>query len=58
MSPVPRKEIITSSKLPGALHSYDKAIQESLYPIGIDYFDTYLIPLKVCFIKNFSVYYR
>ena len=43
---VPREELIISSKLPGAAHDYDKAIymiQESLYRIGIDYFDKYLI---------------
>ena len=43
---VPREELIISSKLPGAKHEYDKAIkmiQESLYRIGIDYFDKYLI---------------
>ena len=43
---VPREEVIISSKLPGAAHDYDKAIymiQESLYRIGIDYFDKYLI---------------
>lgn len=35
-----------SSKLPGASRNYDRAvqmIQESLYRIGIDYFDKYLI---------------
>ena len=45
-SSVPREELMISSKLPGAAHSYDKAIQmiqESLYRIGIDYFDKYLI---------------
>ncbi|MCC5895644.1 MAG: aldo/keto reductase [Alkalibacterium sp.] len=45
-SNVPREELIISSKLPGAAHDYDKAIlmiQESLYRIGIDYFDKYLI---------------
>ena len=45
-SAVPREELLISSKLPGAAHSYDKAIQmiqESLYRIGIDYFDKYLI---------------
>ncbi|SFH56736.1 aldo/keto reductase [Pisciglobus halotolerans] len=45
-SSVPREELIISSKLPGAAHEYDKAImmiQESLYRIGIDYFDKYLI---------------
>lgn len=43
---IPREELLISSKLPGASHSYDKAIQmihESLYRIGIDYFDKYLI---------------
>ncbi|WP_342387977.1 aldo/keto reductase [Salinicoccus bachuensis] len=43
---VPREQLIISSKLPGAAHDYDKAIsmiQESLYRIGIDYFDKYLI---------------
>lgn len=45
-SSVPREDLIISSKLPGAAHDYDKAIsmiQESLYRIGIDYFDKYLI---------------
>lgn len=45
-STVPREKLIISSKLPGAAHDYDKAIlmiQESLYRIGIDYFDKYLI---------------
>lgn len=45
-STVPREELIISSKLPGAAHNYDKAItmiQESLYRLGIDYFDKYLI---------------
>jgi diketogulonate reductase-like aldo/keto reductase len=43
---VPREQLIISSKLPGLAHDYDKAItmiQESLYRIGIDYFDKYLI---------------
>lgn len=45
-SSVPREELIISSKLPGHSHDYDKAIlmiQESLYRIGLDYFDKYLI---------------
>lgn len=45
-SSVPREELMISSKLPGASHGYDRAIlmiQESLYRIGIDYFDKYLI---------------
>jgi len=45
-SSVPREELMISSKLPGAAHEYDQAIQmiqESLYRIGIDYFDKYLI---------------
>ncbi len=45
-SSIPREELLISSKLPGAAHSYDAAIQmiqESLYRIGIDYFDKYLI---------------
>lgn len=45
-SSVPREELLISSKLPGNSHSYDRAIQmihESLYRIGIDYFDKYLI---------------
>lgn len=45
-SSIPREELIICSKLPGAAHEYDKAIlmiQESLYRIGIDYFDKYLI---------------
>lgn len=45
-SSVPRDQILVSSKLPGAKHKYEDAIQmiqESLYRIGIDYFDKYLI---------------
>ncbi|WP_199173106.1 aldo/keto reductase [Sporosarcina sp. P2] len=45
-SSVPREELLISSKLPGASHEYERAIlmiQESLYRIGIDYFDKYLI---------------
>ncbi|WP_025783344.1 aldo/keto reductase [Sporosarcina sp. D27] len=45
-SSVLREELIISSKLPGHSHDYDKAIlmiQESLYRIGLDYFDKYLI---------------
>lgn len=41
-----REELMISSKLPGSAHDYDKAIemiQESLYRIGINYFDKYLI---------------
>ncbi len=43
---VPREELIINSKLPGAAYDYDQAIQmiqESLYRLGIDYFDKYLI---------------
>src|SRR5699024_3148446 len=43
---VSREELMISSKLPGAAHSYEQAIQmiqESLYRIGIDYYDKYLI---------------
>lgn len=43
---VPREELIISSKLPGSDHNYDGAIQmiqESLYRLGLDYFDKYLI---------------
>lgn len=45
-SGIPREELLVSSKLPGSFHDYDKAIgmiQESLYRIGLDYFDKYLI---------------
>ncbi|TVT27058.1 aldo/keto reductase [Salinicoccus cyprini] len=45
-STIPREQLIISSKLPGAAHDYNQAIsmiQESLYRIGIDYFDKYLI---------------
>lgn len=45
-SSIPREELMISSKLPGHSHEYDKAIlmiQESLYRIGLDYFDKYLI---------------
>lgn len=45
-SSIPREELLISSKLPGMSHEFDNAIkmiQESLYRIGIDYFDKYLI---------------
>lgn len=45
-SELSRESIIVSSKLPGAAHAYDDAIdmiQESLYRLGLDYFDKYLI---------------
>ena len=45
-SSVPRDQILLSSKLPGAKHQYEDAIQmiqESLYRMGLDYFDKYLI---------------
>lgn len=45
-SPIPREEIQVTSKLPGQAHEYDRAIvfiQESLYRMGLDYFDKYLI---------------
>ncbi|SFC57195.1 Aldo/keto reductase [Alkalibacterium subtropicum] len=45
-SSIPREAFIISSKLPGEAHAYDKAImmiQESLYRMGLDYFDKYLI---------------
>lgn len=45
-SQVPREELLITSKLPGANHRYQDAIdaiQESLYRIGLDYFDNYLI---------------
>ncbi|APZ48290.1 2,5-diketo-D-gluconic acid reductase [Jeotgalibaca sp. PTS2502] len=45
-SPVPREDIIVTSKLPGRYHDYDKAIytiQESLYRANLDYYDLYLI---------------
>lgn len=45
-STVSREKLMVNSKLPGKAHEYDKAIkmiQESLYRIGLDYFDKYLI---------------
>lgn len=45
-SPVPRQELLITSKLPGRYHAYDKAvptIQESLYRANLDYYDLYLI---------------
>ncbi|WP_423189048.1 aldo/keto reductase [Alkalibacterium sp. f15] len=45
-SSIPREDFIISSKLPGEAHEYDKAIlmiQESLYRMGLDYFDKYMI---------------
>ncbi|HLS09748.1 aldo/keto reductase [Lentibacillus sp.] len=43
---VPREALRITSKLPGRYHTYDKAvkaIQESLYRAGLDYYDLYLI---------------
>ncbi|GAA3187311.1 aldo/keto reductase [Lentilactobacillus kefiri] len=45
-SGIPRSEFFVTSKLPGKYHRYDeatKAIQESLYRLGLDYFDLFLI---------------
>ncbi|MBI5974165.1 aldo/keto reductase [Staphylococcus canis] len=46
LSGVPRSEIFITSKLPGRYQSYDDVfttIQESLYRLGVDYIDLYLI---------------
>ena len=45
-SSLPREELIIVSKLPGADHEFDAAleiIQEQLFRTGLDYFDAYLI---------------
>ncbi|GHP13844.1 oxidoreductase [Lentilactobacillus fungorum] len=45
-SGLPRADFFVTSKLPGKYHQYHeatKAIQESLYRLGLDYFDLYLI---------------
>ncbi|WP_395350824.1 aldo/keto reductase [Levilactobacillus parabrevis] len=45
-SGVPRAELVVTSKLPGKYHRYadaTTAIQESLYRMGLDYFDLFLI---------------
>lgn len=45
-SGLPRSQFIVTSKLPGKYHEYNeatKAIQESIYRLGIDYLDLYLI---------------
>ena len=45
-SGIPRSEIFVTSKLPGKYHHYAdalKMIQESIFRMGIDYFDLYLI---------------
>lgn len=45
-SDVPRSDLFITSKLPGAYHDFDGAlniIQEQLYRTGLDYFDGYLI---------------
>lgn len=45
-SSIARSQLFITSKLPGRFHRYDhalKAIQESLYRSGLDYFDLYLI---------------
>lgn len=45
-SHVSRDQIIVTSKLPGRYHSYEQAartIQESIYCLGVEYIDLYLI---------------
>ncbi|MBU5359996.1 aldo/keto reductase [Enterococcus raffinosus] len=45
-SGVPRSEFFVTTKLPGKYHHYEDAlmmIQESLFRMGLDYFDLYLI---------------
>lgn len=45
-SGIPREDIIVTSKLPGRHHSYDEAlatIEESVFRMGLDYIDLYLI---------------
>lgn len=45
-SPVPREELVITSKLPGRYHAYDTAVtavHESLYRAGLQYYDLYLI---------------
>lgn len=45
-SGIPRADFFITSKLPGKYHQYDeatKAIQESLYRLGLDYLGLYLI---------------
>lgn len=45
-SDVSREELIVTSKLPGRHHAYDEAVltvQESVYRMGLDYIDLYLI---------------
>jgi len=45
-SGIPRAEFFVTSKLPGKYHRYadaTMAIQESLYRLGLDYFDLYVI---------------
>lgn len=45
-SSIPREELFIVSKLPGADHEFDSAleiIQEQLFRTGLDYFDAYLI---------------
>lgn len=46
MSNVPRDQIIITSKLPGRYQDYDASltvIQESIYRLGVEYLDLYLI---------------
>lgn len=45
-SEIPRSEFFVTTKLPGKYHHYEDAlmmIQESLFRMGLDYFDLYLI---------------
>ncbi len=46
LSGVPREELVVATKLPGRFHEYDAAINsahESLWRLGLDYIDLYLI---------------
>lgn len=45
-TPVPREDLVITSKLPGRHHAYAEArlaIEESVYRMGLDYIDLYLI---------------
>ncbi|MGH1831302.1 aldo/keto reductase [Enterococcus gilvus] len=64
-SGLPRSEFFVTTKLPGKYHAYEDAlmmIQESLFRMGLDYFDLYLIhwplPKRGLYVKAWQALVR
>ncbi|MCD4549995.1 MULTISPECIES: aldo/keto reductase [unclassified Schaalia] len=60
-SPIPREQLVLTSKLPGRHQQYDEAVttvHESLYRAGLDYWDLYLIhwpnPARGTYVEAFQ----